>query len=140
MPCVVILEDDPMRVAGMRRVLGELLPDVKVVAFDAVPPLVEFLEREGDQVVLISLDHDLTREGCAWGSDERGDGRGACEFLASRQPTCPVIVHSSNYGAAGVMIEVLRGAGWRLGMVTPFSEVEYEWVGREWRSVVQRLL
>ena len=140
MSCVVILEDDPMRVAGMRGVLGKLLPDVEVIVFDAVPPLVEFLGRDGDRVDLISLDHDLTREGCAWRSEERGDGRGACEFLATRRPTCPVIVHSSNYGAAAVMIEVLRAAGWRVGMVTPYSEVEYEWIGREWRDAVQRLL
>src|SRR5688572_32043675 len=120
-----------MRVAGMRRVLDELMPEAALVVFDAVPPMVEFLGQDASRLILMSLDHDLTREGCAWGSDDRGDGRGACDFLAAREATCPVIVHSSNYGAAAVMVEMLRGAGWRVGVVTPFSEVEYEWIDRK---------
>jgi hypothetical protein len=40
---VVVLEDDPSRVAAMRRVLSELLPAAEMLAFDNAPDAVAFL-------------------------------------------------------------------------------------------------
>src|SRR6185436_14662444 len=128
----VILEDDPMRVQRMRAALKQMRPEADVAAFDAVPPFIEFVRSEASHIVLITLDHDLTRDGCTYTAEERGDGVSACVFLKSMQPICPVIVHSSNYGGASVMIEELRAAGWRTIVVTPFSEIEYGWIEDAW--------
>jgi hypothetical protein len=43
MAFVVVLEDDPSRVAAMRRVLSELLPAAEMLAFDNAPDAVAFL-------------------------------------------------------------------------------------------------
>ena len=72
--------------------------------------------------------------------EDRGDGKDACEFLATCPPFCPVIVHSSNYSAVPFMLEKLRGASWHAVLVTPSSEPEYAWVEAEWKSEIERLI
>lgn len=130
----------------MRRVLAEVAPALPLIAFDAVPPFAEFLRIAGVRTRLISLDCDLTRP-CRdgeWpdgrGAGSRGDGRDACDHLATLGPGCPVIVHSSNYSAVPVMLDTLRRGGWRATLITPFSDPESAWIETDWRAEVSRLL
>jgi hypothetical protein len=136
----LILEDDPLRVVAMRRVLGALMPSVAVAVFDAVPPFRAFVREHGHGLVLVSLDCDLTRPCPDYPGVERGDGRDASEFLAALPAVCPVIVHSSNYGLVPFMMQKLRDGGWETMLVTPHSDPEYAWVDGEWRGEVERLV
>jgi len=140
---VAILEDDPLRVAGMLSILAHLLPTARPAVFDAVPPLRRFIADHGHQTVLISLDHDLTRplvDPAQCTEADRGDGRDACDLLGALPPVCPVIVHSSNYGMAAIMVHHLRDRGWDVAVITPHSDVEYEWIDTDWRAEVERLI
>lgn len=139
--CVLILEDDPGRMAAMRRVLAELLPHAEVAIFNNAPDAIGFLFRQIEQVVLISLDHDLggnvLRNGL-W--CDPGDGRDVCAHLIDCPPRCPVIVHSANYQMVPVMVEVLRESGWATTVVTPYSQLEHAWIAAEWRAEVEWLI
>jgi hypothetical protein len=138
--CAVILEDDLDRIQPMRRILASLLPDAEVATFDAVPPFREFLQKRGHEIVFLSLDCDLTRPCSIVTPEDRGDGKDACEFLATCPPFCPVIVHSSNYSAVPFMLEKLRNASWHVVLVTPCSDPEYAWIEGEWKTEVERLM
>jgi hypothetical protein len=141
MTFVVVLEDDPSRVAEMRRVLSDLLPLAEMLVFDNAPDAVAFLTIYLPQTVLISLDHDLGplrfRDGEPF---EPGDGRDVASFLLGRHPCCPAIVHSANYQMVMVMIEMLRESGWSATIVTPYSQLEHGWIEREWRAEVEWLV
>ncbi len=138
---VVILEDDPSRINAMRPVLRSLLPDAELVAFDNSPDAIEFLTGSCARIILISLDHDL---GSSRLRDDQpfdpGDGRDVAAFLVGRPPACPVIVHSSNYQMAPVMIEMLRESGWPATIVTPHSQLALGWVETEWRNEIEWLI
>src|SRR5687768_466814 len=99
-PSVAILEDDAARVLAMRSCLAELLPSVQVVVFDHAERMVEWLDSHLGEVVLISLDHDLPVRRLGDTMEDCGTGRRVADFLASLQPTCPIIVHSSNNDCA----------------------------------------
>ena len=56
---VAILEDDPVRLAEMRACLPELLPGHAPAFFDNAGEMIAWLGDHMQEVVLISLDHDL---------------------------------------------------------------------------------
>jgi hypothetical protein len=138
---VLLLEDDPSRVAAMRAVLADLLPAAQIAVFDNAPDATAFLEGHCAETILISLDHDLgptrTRDGLPF---DPGDGRDVVSLLATCTPTCPAIVHSANYQMVPVMIESLRDAGWPATMVTPYSQLQHGWIHLEWRNEIEWLL
>lgn len=150
--CVMILDDTAARVAEMRAVLREVLPDLDVVAFDNAPDLIDWLPAGLADAMLISLDHDLgptrPRRGDATGeatggsdsgnADARFDpgiGRDAADVLALYAPTCPVIVHSSNSLAVPGMLRVLRESGWPCSAVMPTDDLR--WIPTMWREEVE---
>src|SRR5262249_52296668 len=65
------------------------------------------------ETFLIGLDHDLELQP---GPDGRcidtGTGREMADYLASKAPACPVILHTTNAAAAVGMEMVLREAHW----------------------------
>lgn len=134
---VLILEDDSQRIFEMLRVAEHELSHLQPTVFDSAPALIDFLRAHAGEIVLMSLDHDLYR--CTSTSDP-GDGRCVTDFLRQLPPFCPVIVHSSNYAMASVMIEHLKSTGWEVRVVTPFSETEYGWITSAWRDTLRELL
>ena len=58
---------------------------------------------------LICLDHDLGNEVYV-DSDESNSGYQVAKFLATKNPKCPIVIHSSNYWGAMKILSVLPHA------------------------------
>jgi hypothetical protein len=67
-----------------------------------------------------------------------GSGCHVAEFLATRTPVCPVVIHTTNSNAAVSMEETLRGAGWKTRRVVPFDDMN--WIKTDWFFAVRRAL
>ncbi len=133
---VAILEDDTPRIERMQAVLAESLPAYEVAIFADAQRMIDWLAGHMAAVVLVSLDHDLpirTPEGLPIDS---GTGRQVANYLASRPPTCPVIVHSSNPYFAPGMFFALKDAGWPCSRVYPSDDTA--WIAITWGPEVVR--
>lgn len=130
----VILEDDPRRVAAMRMVFATLAPDVEIVVFDHALDMVSWLPAQFEDIVLMSLDHDVADRGGV----DCGTGRQVVDFLATKSPICPVIVHSSNDGCADGMHFALNDVGWPCRRVYPHTDIE--WIATSWEAEIFRLI
>ena len=137
MPHVIaVLEDDRGRTAAMKAALDAALPATEVAWFDEAPRMIEWLSKNLSRICLLCLDHDLgpvrvNRVG------ERLDpriGRDVVDFLVTRAPSCPVIIHSSNSRAVDGMMSALEGAGWSAERITPYDDLA--WVG-DWSARVK---
>jgi hypothetical protein len=138
-PCIVILDDEPQRVKEMTRCLAGVTDGLKLVVFDNAPDLIDWLARHLDSAKLICLDHDLgpnrLRDGNVF---DPGIGRDVVDYLATRSPVCPVIIHTTNTLAAPGMELALTDAGWSLSRVVPYNDLE--WISGEWIESVHRAL
>src|SRR5262245_13607306 len=134
---IAILEDNSERVNAMRRRLEERFYTFQTAFFDTAPGMIEFLERHLTEIILIGLDHDLELIPSPTGqSIDPGTGRDVANFLATKQPACPVIIQTTNTDAAAGMERVLRGAGWKTDRVIPCNDLE--WVDDDWFRTVRR--
>jgi hypothetical protein len=136
---IVILEDDEDRTAAMRRLLADHFPEYELRFFDNAPDLIAWVRDATGPVGLFCLDHDLGPNRRRGGRTfDPGTGRDVADFLAAREPACPVLIHSTNtFGAIG-MREALREAGWRCRRVVPFGDLE--WIEGEWLLRVRKYL
>jgi hypothetical protein len=133
---VAILEDNADRIDEMQACLSEALPDVLSVFFENAFEMIAWLKEHLGEVVLISLDHDLPLLDGEGRPSDCGDGRMVADFLASRPPTCPVIVHSSNAYCAPGMCYALEEAHWLLARVVPYEE--HAWVRSAWKPQIDK--
>jgi hypothetical protein len=135
---IAILEDDDNRLIAMCACLGRQCPTHEIVAFDNADETIVWLEDHLAETVLISLDHDLplvqTRDGARV---EAGTGRMVADWLATRTPSCPVIVHTSNEHFGPGMMRVLRDGGWSPRRVYPHADCA--WVATAWAEAVAEL-
>jgi hypothetical protein len=128
---IVILDDDPDQIAEMKRSLAVHLSEHEVVCFDNAPDTIEWLKSHWDEASLICLDHDLGPNRRRHGEIfDPGTGRDVVDYLASRMPTCPVLVHTTNSLAAPGMELALTDSGWRYGRTIPWDDLE--WIGQTW--------
>ena len=131
---IAILEDDDRRTAAMRGEIRRLLPEADAVFFDNAPDMVAWLKDTPPAVRLICLDHDLGPNRKRGGREfDPGIGRDVADFLATQEPCCPVLIHSSNTEGAYGMQFTLEEAGWSVERVFPFDDlawVEAQWSGR----------
>ena len=136
---VLILEDDPERVARMRPWVERLLPGVEWCCFErAAEAIVWIADRQAD-AVLVSLDHDLPLHHDLDGKvDDFGTGRQVSDFLGRRPPTCPVIVHTSNGPAGDGMVWSLQRCGWPVWRVPAMGDLE--WIDFAWGPTLARLI
>lgn len=138
-PVVAILEDDEGRIGAMRRQLEISVPWVSISVFDNAPDMLLWLQDNLVSVALLSLDHDLgpnrKHEGKVF---DPGTGRDVVEYLCTRKPTCPVLIHSSNSTAAQGMHFALTDAGWENKRVFPLGDIE--WIIKKWSSEIRELL
>ena len=136
---IAILEDDPRRTEAMKQVLKEVGPEYEHRFFDNAPEMVAWLEKNLEEVALLSLDHDLgsnrSRKAKAF---DPGTGRDIAEFLAERPCACPAIIHSNNYPAVMGMCRVLEDGGWKLSCVVPYGDLE--WIHDAWAKEIRKSL
>jgi hypothetical protein len=133
---IVILEDDQRREDAMRRCLGATLPQYQPKVFCNSRELCSWLDENLENVILLSLDHDLAVTALPDGRlVDQGTGLEVARHLARHPSRFPVVLHSSNSERVARMGSVLRKAGWQTHRVVPFNDLA--WVRREWRTCVR---
>jgi hypothetical protein len=136
---IAILEDDERRAEAMRDRLADRFYQFEHVFFDSADEIKKYLEENFDEVIAVSLDHDLELKVNAAGETyDPGTGREVADYLATRRPTFPVIIHSTNDSGAIGMESILREAGWQACRVSPFGDLE--WVHDSWFPVIRRAI
>ncbi|NQT13686.1 MAG: hypothetical protein HQ582_13115 [Planctomycetes bacterium] len=136
---IAILDDEPDRIDAMAPLLRRHFPNQEVKTFDNAPDMIEWLREHLDRCVLLCLDHDLgpnrTRDGATF---DPGIGRDVVDYLATRDPVCPVIIHTTNALAAPGMEAALGDAGWACARVVPYGDTE--WIAEWWIEEVRNTL
>lgn len=136
---IALLEDDLRRVRQMVRLLQEFFPEYSVTSFDNAPDMINWLADNLNEVKLICLDHDLgANRVLTEKTQDPGTGRDVADYLGTLEPTCPVLIHSSNVMAAPGMMMVLEDAGWPCSRLSPFNDLE--WVRDAWIADVREAL
>jgi len=136
MEYVAILEDDERRRNGMQPILAALLPGSPAMFFENAPDMLVWLRERLGEVVLLCLDHDLGPNQQRGGEVfDPGCGRDIADFVAAHQPSCPVVIHTTNSYAAPGMVAVLEQAGWFVSRVVPFSDLE--WLTLSWEPAIK---
>lgn len=109
---IALLEDDERRQNTMARLLAENFAVHCPVFFDNAPDMIAWLPGYLASVALICLDHDLgpnrKRAGEVF---DPGTGRDVVNCLCLLEPSCPVIIHTSNYLAVPGMTMALEEVG-----------------------------
>jgi CheY-like chemotaxis protein len=121
----------------MVKVLDAVLTGLAIHIEDAERSAIEWLTAHQVDVDLISLDHDLDsvdRRECP--PVDHGCGRPVADFIASREPTCPVIIHTSNAVAGDGMHYELKRGKWPVSRVYPRDH--HEWITTDWRREIER--
>lgn len=128
---IVILEDDPDRILEMDRCISEQLPGIEVVTFDNAPDMINWLNDHLEQTKIICLDHDLGPNRLRNGElFDPGTGCDVVNYLVTRKPVCPVLIHTTNSMASPGMEMVLDDSGWSNSRVLPFCNLE--WIKQDW--------
>jgi hypothetical protein len=138
-PTILILEDDSDRTRAFQECLLECFPPKEVIVFDNAPDTIDWLQDHLEEALLICLDHDLgpnrVRDGDVF---DPGTGRDVADYLATRKPCCPVVIHTTNSLAAPGMTMTLEDAGWSWARVVPYNDLE--WVRADWVDYVLKAL
>jgi len=137
---IVILEDNEERRDAMQACLADRFDQYELRFFEEPAVMTEYLRGNLPETILVSLDHDLDlRPGKTDGKwRDPGTGRDVADFLALQEPTCPVVIHTSNCAAAVGMEQVLREAGWRTHGVAPCDDLE--WIPTVWFRTVRHAI
>lgn len=136
---IVILEDNLDRQALMRECIADRFYTFEARFFDEAAQMIEFLDKNLAETIVISLDNDLELKiGADGRSVDPGEGRHVAEFLAARQPVCPVIIHTTNAIAAEAMTKMLKATGWKTRRVIPFDDMN--WITTNWFAAMRRAI
>ena len=136
---IVVLEDNAERAAIMRACIADRFYTFEPHFFDDAAETIRFLEGQLPESIVISLDNDLEMKVCPDGRCiDVGEGRLVAEFLATKPPGCPVIIHTTNSDAAVAMEDCLRGAGWKTRRVIPFDDMK--WIETDWFPAMRRAI
>lgn len=137
---IAILEDNLDRQAVMRRCLADRFYTFESRFFNNAPDMIRFLESDLENCIAIALDNDLEM---IESSDGRlfdpGTGRDVVAHLATREPVCPVIIHTTNTDAAAAhSTGILKQAGWTTRRVIPFDDMA--WIATDWFFSLRRAI
>jgi len=132
---ILILEDNPARVALLQHAISQLGPEFAVKAWNNVLSMRAECEAYFPDTALITLDHDLNPEQGA--TSDPGTGIEAAQFLGDFLPVCPVIVHSQNTERVWSMFNELRFAGW---IVQPAGGMGIDWSEAAWLRCARDLI
>jgi hypothetical protein len=105
--------------------------------FRTATEAINWLEGHLESAVCVSLDHDLEPHPFAVDVDP-GTGREVADFLARREPRCPVVIHSSNLDAAIGMQYVLEEHQWSVARLAPYGDLA--WVNESWLPAIRNAI
>lgn len=136
---IAILDDEPDRLAAMIPLLRRRFKSLSAETFDNAPDMIAWLKDHLCECVLLCLDHDLGPNRRRAGRPfDPGIGRDVVDYLATCEPCCPVVVHTTNSEAAPGMLTALRESGWTAAQVVPYEDVL--WIREVWiDEVIKRL-
>jgi ADP-ribosylglycohydrolase len=132
---ILILEDNPARVARIRHALASLGPGFDLRVWSDAHSMCVECEALFPNTALISLDHDLNPAPGA--TRDPGTGLDVARFLGDFLPVCPVIVHSQNMERVWSMYNELRFAGWA---VEQAGGLGVDWSEAAWLRHARQLL
>ncbi len=136
---IVILEDNEDRRAAMRCCLADRFHQFETRFFDEAAEMIAFLDENLAETIVLSLDHDLELKPGGEGRWlDPGTGRDLANYLAAHEPTCPVIIHTSNGDAAIGMEMVLQDAGWQTQRVLPMDDTA--WIPGPWFRSIRKAI
>jgi hypothetical protein len=136
---IAILEDNIDRQAAMRRCIADRFYTFETHFFDESAAMIRFLAAHLKDTIAISLDNDLEfKPGPDGRMIDSGSGVDVVEFLKHHEPSCQVIIHTTNTNAAETSIEMLKDAGWTTRRVIPFDDMA--WIDSNWFFAVRRAL
>ena len=140
---ILILEDDPSRIDVMKGWLQDRLYMFEHHFFDRPSELIDVVKRRGNEVLAVSLDHDLN-ELClpthplSEPRPEDPTGMDVVAFLEQHPPQFPVLIHSSNHQAAEKMVRCFKKRHWPVDRVIPFDDTA--WIGDEWLPKLRKMI
>ena len=120
----------------MREVLTAGFADHPLFLLWDAPRMIAWLRLHLAEVALLSLDNDLIDPDGV--SVDLGEGRDVADYLTGLSPSFPVVLHTSNSGAASTMAEALREGGWSVSRVVPMNDIE--WIPGPWARRLGQLL
>lgn len=133
------MDDDERRLGSMNALIEGSFTDYATILIDNSPDTIDWLKDHLSSAALISLDHDLgpnrERDGAVF---DPGTGRDVVDYLVTKNPACPVIVHTTNHIARDGMIFALEGAGWKTSFVVPHDDLE--WIHGIWKTEIEKYL
>jgi CheY-like chemotaxis protein len=132
---ILILEDDLIRIDRFKTVLSRFGSGYELKFWQSAKNMIKEFDGYIQTATLISLDHDLAPiepEG-----QDSGDGLDAARFIASHEPACPVIIHTSNISRSEMMAGVLELEGWMVKRVSPIGN---DWIEIDWANLVKQLI
>ena len=135
---IVILEDNADRRLEMERCLKDRFYQFDLFFFDNSQEMTHFLDTHLQDTLVICLDHDLELKAGPEHMVDPGTGRQVADYLASKAPVCPVIIHTTNSPAGQGMEAVLHEAHWKTQRISPFGDLE--WISSRWFPVVRRAI
>jgi hypothetical protein len=136
---IAILDDEPERIREMLGCLNGCISDCEIISFDNAPDMIAWFAEHLQDVQLICLDHDLGPNRQRGGEVfDPGTGRDVADYLATRTPVCPVLVHTTNSLAAPGMAMVLDDSGWKNARVVPYNDLL--WISEAWIFEVREAL
>jgi putative addiction module component (TIGR02574 family) len=135
---ILILEDNAERGMAMLERMQDRFPQFVTRIARTSGSMIQLLERAGDRVHGIALDHDLEDVCTGESRFDAGDGRRVADYLAKRWPLCPVIVHTTNLSAGDGMERVLSDAGWEVTRITPYGHLD--WIHEMWFAAMRAAL
>lgn len=136
---IVILEDDERRRLAMQDCLRDRFHQYEAVFFDDAKEMLTYLRVNLRCALIISLDHDLVSKSQQNGKSlDAGTGREVADYLATRPPTCPIIIHSTNSAAGDGMEFLLREANWQTHRVHPFGDLG--WISSLWFKTLRNAI
>ena len=136
MKTILLLEDMEERVLAFQ-VAVSTLENVRMLVWRDARVMVRELPDHLPHASLISLDHDLLPPKGV--RDQPGRGMDVCEFLAKRNPSCPVLLHTANHIKVWPMMNELSFSRWGIHRTPPVGMQE-GWIGTVWLPRVRMLL
>ena len=124
---LIMLEDESERLVRFEAVLSSQAEPIEWLHWRTASDFTSAFSKLDRSPDLICLDHDLFTDNPD--DPDPGDGRDVAEFLASVDPCCHIIIHSSNSPAAKSMQFTLEDANWDVERIAPLGD---DWIESFW--------
>jgi CheY-like chemotaxis protein len=119
----------------MKDRLSDRMPMYEVFHTSDPRELVQFIEKHSQQILVVSLDHDLNEMDFG-GLDLTG--MDVVAMLETKEPMFPVLIHSSNTQAVEQMQSRLEETNYTVATVLPFDGVS--WIAGEWFHKIRKFI